>query len=294
MSGATQRCLLVHNQGSGTGSTGGDDIPDDIGHRFELVTIDHAVDTITTALDAHTLSMVAVWGGDGSIRSVAQLLAGTDVALLACPGGTHNHFATDVGLDTVDAVRNALASPRHESVDVGIAGDQVFLNNANTGWYVDLVSRRQRLEERMPRRLAKILSVLIQLFRLRRLYVELDGKAHTVWVAWVGNGRFGMEPGTLAERDGLANGKLDVRLLLAKGRFPKLRALTALIQGEATSSPLMVRRVVDECTFSFRRESVRFALDGELTRLVSPVQVVCRPSSLSVIVGPPAADTAPV
>lgn len=294
MSGATQRCLLVTNEGSGTGPTGGDEIPIDIADRFELVAIENAVDTIRTALDVHALSMVAVWGGDGSMRTVAQSLAGTDVALLACPGGTHNHFATDVGLGTVEAVRTALASPHYELVDVGMAGDQVFLNNANAGWYVDLVSRRQRLEQRMPRRLAKILSVFIQLFRLRRLHVELDGTSHTVWVAWVGNGRFGMEPGRLAERDGLADGKLDVRLLLAKGRFPKLQALAALIRGEAASSPLMVRRVVDQCTFSFSRESVRFALDGELTRLPSPVHMVCRPSSLSVIVASPAADTASV
>ncbi len=290
MSGPTQRWLLVHNQGSGTGSTGGADIPNEIADQFELVSIENATDAIRTALDSHTLAMVAVWGGDGSMRSVAQSLAGTDVALLACPGGTHNHFATDVGLGTIDAVRTALAARHCESVDVGMAGDQVFLNNANAGWYVDLVSRRERLERRMPRRLAKISSVFVQLFRLRRLHVELDGTAHTVWVAWVGNGRFSMEPGRLAERDGLADGKLDVRLLLAKDRFPKLQALAALVRGEAATSPLMVRRVVDQCTFSFSRESVRFALDGELTRLTSPVHVVSRPSSLSVIVGEPVVD----
>lgn len=66
------------------------------------------------------------------------------------------------------------------------------------------------------------------------------------------------------------------------------------IENAAATSPLMVRRVMDQCTFSFSRESLRFALDGELTRLASPVHLVCRPSSLSVIVASPAADTASV
>ena len=285
---------MVHNVRSGADD---DTIPHDLAGQFELVTIEEASSAIDAALDSGSLAMVAVWGGDGSMRTVAQCLAGSGVALLACPGGTHNHFANDVGLGTVEAVREALAAERSALVDVGMAGTRVFLNNANAGWYVDLVSRRERLERWMPRRLAKIFSVAVQLTRLRRLHLELDGEAHTVWVAWVGNGRFALRATRMAERDNLADGKLDVRLLTATSRFPKLRVLGVLLRGgDVGAAGVLERKVVDRCTFRFRRESVRFALDGEIVRLSSPVDIVCRPMSLTVIAGAaePLVESGPV
>ena len=63
--------------------------------------------------------------------------------MLPCPGGTFNHFANAANLHDVDDVRRALADGEVREVDVGFARRKVFLNNANLGWYVDLLDRRQ-------------------------------------------------------------------------------------------------------------------------------------------------------
>src|SRR6478736_1716860 len=47
-------------------------------------------------------SFVGVAGGDGTLRTAAEVLAGTPVALLAVPTGTRNHFAKDFGIATVE------------------------------------------------------------------------------------------------------------------------------------------------------------------------------------------------
>ena len=280
--------LLIHNRNSGRSDT---EMPVDHFPGFEAIPIERAVPAITAARDAGTLELVAVWGGDGTMRSVAAVLAGSDTALLPCPGGTHNHFALDLGIVDLDAVDAALAGGERLRVDVGMAGDQLFLNNANAGWYVDLVARRERLEPRMPRTLAKALSCIFQLGRTRRLHVELDGQVSKVWMIWIGNGQFSLEPGRLAERDDPADGLLDVRLLRAQGPWPKLRAFTSMVamairgQDPATS-PDLERLLVQHCTFHFRRESVRFALDGELVRLRAPVQFSCRLRALTVLIPP--------
>ena len=280
--------LLIHNRKSG-----GSDTEAPVGHfpGFEAVPIDRGVQAITAARDDGTLELVAVWGGDGTMRSVAAVLAGSDTTLLPCPGGTHNHFALDLGIVDLDAVDAALANGERLRVDVGMAGDQLFLNNANAGWYVDLVARRERLERRMPRTLAKALSCVLQLGRTRRLHVELDGEASTVWMIWIGNGQFSLEPGRLAERDDPADGLLDVRLLRAEGTWPKLHAFTSMvtmaIRGrDPVTSPDLERALVQHCTIHFRRESVRFALDGELVRLRAPVPFSCRRRALTVLTPP--------
>src|SRR5689334_8315035 len=46
------------------------------------------------------LDAVAAGGGDGTIRSVAGVLAGTGVPLGVLPLGTLNHFARDLGIPT--------------------------------------------------------------------------------------------------------------------------------------------------------------------------------------------------
>ena len=287
---ANTRQILVHNAGAGRSQV---EVPQDHFPGFEPVSIEDAVPAVTQARDSGSLETVAVWGGDGTMRSVAELLAGTDVDLLACPGGTHNHFARDLGLADLDAVDASLRATRRVRIDVGMAANNVFLNNANAGWYVELVARREQLERRMPRPLAKALSVIWQLGRTRRLRVALDGQPARVWMIWIGNGRFSTEPGRLATRDDQADGVLDVRLLRAEGRMPKLRVFLSLVglalRGrDPVDSPLVERRLVEACTLTFRRESVRLALDGELLRLPSPVHFSCRARALSVLVPPPA------
>ena len=280
--------LLIYNHKSGQSDN---EAPVDHFPGFRAIPIDRGVGEVTAARDDATLELVAVWGGDGTMRSVAAVLAGSDIALLPCPGGTHNHFALDLGIVDLDAVDAALADGKRLRVDVGMAGDQLFLNNANAGWYVDLVARRERLERRIPRMLAKALSVAFQLGRTRRLHVELDGEASKVWMIWIGNGQFSLEPSRLAERDDPADGVLDVRLLRADGRLPKLHAFASMValairgQDPATS-PDLERLLVQRCTFHFRRESVRFALDGELVRLRAPVPFSCRRRALTVLIPP--------
>ena len=86
-----------------------------------------------------------VGGGDGSVRTVASVLAGTDVPLGILPLGTFNHFARDLGLplDPSQAVA-VLAFGALRSVDLGSMNGEIFLNNSSIGLYPFLVLERER------------------------------------------------------------------------------------------------------------------------------------------------------
>jgi diacylglycerol kinase family enzyme len=149
----------------------------------------------------------------------------------------------------------------------------IFLNNLSVGCYVDLVTRRERYEKLMNRRLAKITSVIAQLFFTRRLRITLDGKHERVCLVWVGNGAFSGAPHELPERESLESGFIDVRILRAGSRFPKLKALVAVLSGKAEESPAVDRWLATSCVIEFATANVHATLDGELVQLPSLLRI---------------------
>lgn len=284
--GAVRQILCV-NEAAGGRRT---EVPECLStfERFDLQNALRILPDLVNQTGADDL-LVAVWGGDGSIRSVAAVLAGSPATLLACPGGTHNHFCRTVGVNDASAVAAALATGKVHKVDVGAAGQEIFLNNLSIGWYTDLVSRRERYQQHMPRRLAKIFSLAVQLLRTRRLRLVIDGRPERVWLAWAGNGEYSVGPVNMTERAEVG-GVLDVRLLRAGGRCPKLRAILDVIKGDEEYSPRIFRNLTTSTTIMAKRSTIRAALDGELMLLRTPVEVSLKPKSLRVLVPAPTGE----
>src|SRR5436853_79296 len=90
---------------------------------------------------------LGIAGGDGSLAAVA---VETDATFVCVPFGTRNHFARDVGLHRDDplAALRAFAGGIERRVDVGRAGDRLFLNNVSFGVYARLVHRREHRRRR--------------------------------------------------------------------------------------------------------------------------------------------------
>jgi len=95
------------------------------GHARELA--QHCVDKGCEA--------VIAMGGDGTVNEVAQALVGTSVALGIVPCGSGDGLARGLRLPRTqaDAMRVALA-PAVTRIDVGYAGDRIFLNIAGIGF----------------------------------------------------------------------------------------------------------------------------------------------------------------
>jgi diacylglycerol kinase family enzyme len=82
------------------------------------------------------LDALVVGGGDGSIRTVAHVLAGTGVPLGILPLGTLNHFARDLGIPTdLKETVALIAAGKTRSIDVGEVNGETFINNSSIGLY---------------------------------------------------------------------------------------------------------------------------------------------------------------
>lgn len=245
-------------------------------------------------LVARGVAVVAVAGGDGTLRTAASALAGTEAALLPVAAGTKNHFARTLGLDTVK--ESIAALERGDVVEVPLAelDGQRFLNTAVIGWYPELVATRERLRRLLPRRVAAALAALRHAPVHHPFEVTIGDAVERVWMIWIGNGRYGLAPDTVVERSSLTDGVVDVRLLRADRRFARFRVAWALFSRQLDESPELdcvvrdrpVRLRLDAGSADPNDPSrVRAALDAEPVSVGRDVVVVPDACRVRVLVG---------
>src|SRR5258705_7462459 len=83
---------------------------------------------------------IVAGGGDGTIHTVASVLAGTGVPLGILPLGTLNHFAKDLGIpQDLDSAVEIVAAAHSVDIDVGEVNGMIFINNSSIGVYPYMV-----------------------------------------------------------------------------------------------------------------------------------------------------------
>jgi diacylglycerol kinase family enzyme len=245
------------------------------------------------ALAEHGSTIVA-GGGDGSVSSVASVLAGTDRTLGVLPLGTLNHFAKDlkIPLELEDAIRT-IFSGRVAEVDVGEVNGRIFLNNSSLGIYPRLVRLREKQEQGGR---AKFLAMARSLVAIMRHYSrvrvrvspdEKAGKEYDTPLLFVGNNRYEITGLNVGSRTALDGGTLWVctapsagpRELMAIG----MRALLNRLRGGDIDM-----FAAKDLLVSTRHKHLEVSADGEVFRLDAPLRYQSRPRALRVVV--PAAD----
>jgi diacylglycerol kinase family enzyme len=239
------------------------------------------------------VDFVAVAGGDGTIRLAVQALARTGVPLLPIPAGTRNHFARVLGIEDLDAARQAVTAGIVRHVDLGEVNGERFVNNSSVGIYPRIVVTRETHERRWPKGLATVAAAWEQLRHGRRFRVTVDGRSYRAWMIFVGNGRYGKGLLRLNQRESLDENTLDFRLARADSPFARARVIFALLAGVLDRSPLLVQRETRELELTVERDPVEVALDGEVTRLEAPLRYRSLAGALSVLIPPDTPVPAP-
>jgi diacylglycerol kinase family enzyme len=157
--------------------------------------------------DADALGMA---GGAGSMGAVAGVAAERGVPFVCIPFGTRNHFARDAGLpeDPIEALSAFDGTERR--VDIGRAGDRVFLNNVSLGLYAELVHRRERHRRRRDA-LARLRALLkLATDRGRNADFVVDGTPVDAQVVLAANNAYELDVFDIGERQRLDEGRLYV------------------------------------------------------------------------------------
>jgi diacylglycerol kinase (ATP) len=88
--------------------------------------------------DSSGYRLLILGGGDGSVSSVVDFLAHHEVVLGLLPLGTANDFARTLGIPSdIEKACDAIANGKVVDVDLGLAGDNYYVNVASVGLGVE-------------------------------------------------------------------------------------------------------------------------------------------------------------
>jgi diacylglycerol kinase family enzyme len=217
---------------------------------------------------ASTAEVLGIAGGDGSLAPVAEVALERDAAFVCIPFGTRNHFARDLGLDRDDPIGalRAFATGTERRIDVGRAGERLFLNNVSLGVYARLVHRREA-HRRRRQAFARVRAWAILVTHRQPLGITIDGDEVESRLVLVANNAYALELPSLGERERLDEGKLH---LYSPGVEP-------------------AERVGEQFVVDAAAGRLKAAIDGEPDLLETPVAFRVEPGALRVLV--PAAES---
>ncbi|MFZ2145890.1 MAG: YegS/Rv2252/BmrU family lipid kinase [Sedimentisphaerales bacterium] len=111
--------------------------------RVSLTTsLENACELATDAAIDYDCAMVAVVGGDGTVREVAHGLEGSDKPLLIVPHGTENLLANELGFDEkLKTIIRTFEAEYIRPLDLGSANGKCFTSIAGFGFDGEVVKR---------------------------------------------------------------------------------------------------------------------------------------------------------
>lgn len=246
---------------------------------------------ILQELKAGAVNAIVVGGGDGTISTVASVMAGSGYPMGILPLGTLNHFAKDLKIPLVlsEAVAT-IAVGKICQVDVGEANGRIFINNSSIGLYPYMVlDRERRRSAGMPKWLAMIPAMLRTLLNLplRRLRITAAGgsEAYRSPCVFVGNNEYRLEGASIGERDRLDGGHLSLYIAKLQGRWQlMLLGLRALL-GSLDSTRDLQTFAVPSVEIQSRRKVLLVSFDGEIETVRTPLRYTIKPRALLVFAG---------
>ena len=235
-------------------------------------------------------SVVVAGGGDGTVSTVASVLAGTAVPLGILPLGTLNHFAKDLGIpQDLSAAAQTIVAGHAVAVDVGEVNGRHFINNASLGVYARLVSEREQ-QQRAGR--GKFRAMVVGAMRVwrgyRRIHVVVNnGEQSRVVVTpfvFVGNNEYELEGANVGRRPRVTGGRLQVCIAPEMTRMELVRLIAAAFTGNVRTAEHFESLIATECSIRARSSRQGVSLDGELSVLATPLLFRTCPGILRVLV----------
>jgi diacylglycerol kinase family enzyme len=223
--------------------------------------------------------LLGVAGGDGTQRTAARTLAGSDTTLVPFPTGRLNHFARRLGIGTVEAAARAVRGGKTRAIPVGIANDRVFVNTAVVGAYPGMVQVRERLRPALTHWPASAAAGVWGLLRWEVLDLHVrtpdDALRIPTTMLWVGIGAGSFPEPHRAPVAG-SGGALEMVTLPGRSRVAAFRLMAAALRnrlrdGGGNGHGLPTRRV--EWVELDADGPLPVALDGEPRQVQPPLRI---------------------
>ncbi|MBV9933099.1 MAG: phosphatase PAP2 family protein [Actinobacteria bacterium] len=230
----------------------------------EVLCVDEGSELPKALERASEADVIGVSGGDGTVNRAAHTAHTAGKPLLVVPGGTLNHFAHALGIETFDEAAAAVEGGKVIEADVACVAGAMFLNVASFGVYPELVAMREGLEHRVGKWPALVLALARVLRKAEPVEVEIDGRHRRVWMCFVGNCRYHPSGFAPSWREKLDDGQLDVRIVDAASPFSRTRLVLAVLTGRLGRTRVYEERTATSLDIRSLDGPLTLAVDGEV------------------------------
>lgn len=137
---------------------------------------EHATEVVSAAIK-NGVKKIAAAGGDGTARFMAGLLKNTGIPLGLIPSGSAGNVATCLGIPS--SVRRALKTikrGRTIQLDIGYAGETLFLEAAGLGFHADVLKKYSRRRSKSLVRSIYSVGASVMDEKPFHAKIETDGK----------------------------------------------------------------------------------------------------------------------
>ncbi|BCP54558.1 diacylglycerol kinase [Kaistia sp. 32K] len=236
---------------------------------------------------------VVVGGGDGSVghairKLVAANGAGAERTLGVLPLGTMNLFAKTLGMPAdLEGSLAALAAAAPRRIDLASVNGRVFHTLAGLGYFAEVARGRAQFRGAgLPfgRFIAVARSSLRAFSRagVLQLTLETAGESREieVYALLASNNRLSL---TGFDRPQLDEGLIEIHFAAGAELASRMQAGLDLLAGRWRDNPEIESLAVRRAVITSHRPRLWLSVDGELTRMATPLVLESLPAALSVL-----------
>jgi diacylglycerol kinase family enzyme len=248
------------------------------------------VETRLKQAKATAPDVILVGGGDGTVRSAAQCLLESGIALAVLPMGTLNRMARDLNipLAPADALK-ALAGGSMKNIDAAEVNGRIFLCNSLIGLPPKISMKRQRLRgTTLWQRVRGYFRLLREISATRqRIAVLIDNQEERsnlrVLSLAVSNNLYSEKPSLVLTRPELDHGRLGIYISKHRSGMGMLGVLIRAALGFWDGDPNLDKMSAERLTVRTTDEDIKVSNDGEVETLKMPLQYRIHAKALKVL-----------
>jgi diacylglycerol kinase family enzyme len=237
---------------------------------------------------------ILIGGGDGTIKSAAEILMEKQISFGVLPFGTMNLLAQDlnVPLKLEDALEAYAAQTYHKKIDVGYVNDAVFLCCAGLGTMPETsvyreAHRGENNAVMMPQLMAYMMDEMDKMAR-RHLKIRIDNKRRPLRTSClvISNNTYSDTAEWTQnsfKRHRLQDGILGVYAAKPRSFWQKIGFLLRLKIGGWQKDPVIKSWTGKKVVINSHRKKELVSLDGEAVELQTPLKFSLQNKKLKVL-----------
>ncbi|KTD33924.1 diacylglycerol kinase [Legionella israelensis] len=258
-------------------------------HHIDYTSFETRPDKLKTIIKhcQKDYSLLLIGGGDGTVRTAAELCCHSSFKLGIIPLGTMNHFVKELSLPAnPDELTHALKQMSTITIDLSEVNQRIFVNNASIGFYPRFAYHRNHYHKFYNKWLS-YLPGFIQACKFNQpLNIEIKNQDLNLSLAtsffMISNNMYSYQFPIAFRRENFNEGLLGIYVYKYK-KLPLKNMIHALFNPKKNFTIKQSSHPIE--VHIKNKKNIDVALDGEIIKMKTPLLFKPLPNALTLLTG---------